>query len=102
MQGDMVRRQEGASKELEELYRRGRQKTREVVRTCEQTQIDLTDAIAKKAQLVEKVRRGTATLELVQKDGIGWQEKYTNQQDKMKERENLLTFSERSVVEKTR
>jgi gas vesicle protein len=102
MRGDVERRQEGASKEQEELYRRGRQKTREVVRTCEQTQIDLTDALAKKAQLLEKVRRGTATLEAVQKDGMGWQEKYTTQQDKMKERENLLTFSERSVVEKTR
>ncbi len=102
MRGDVERRQAGASKELEELYRRRRQKTREVVRTCEQTQIDLTDALAKKAQLVGKVRRGTAALESVQKDGMGWQEKYTTQQDKIKERENLLTFSERSYVEKTR
>jgi chromosome segregation ATPase len=102
MRGDLERRKEGASTELDELYRQGRQKTREVVRTCENTQIDLADALAKNAQLLEKVRRGTVTLESVQKDGMGWQEKYTAQQDKMQERENLLTFVERSFVEKTR
>jgi hypothetical protein len=35
MRGDLERRKEEASKELDELYRQGRQKTREVVRTCE-------------------------------------------------------------------
>ncbi len=98
MRGDLERRKEGASTELDELYRQGRQKTREVVRTCENTQIDLADALAKNAQLLEKVRRGTVTLESVQKDGMGWQEKYTAQQDKMQEKENLLTFVERSSI----
>ncbi len=102
MQGDLERRKEWGSTELDELYRQGRQKTREVVRTCEKTQIDLADALAKNAQLLEKVRRGTATLEKVRRVRRGWQEKYTAQQDKMQERENLLTFVERSFVEKTR
>ncbi len=45
---------------------------------------------------------GTATLELVQQDRIGWQDKYRAQQDKMKEREALLTLAKRTIVEKTR
>ena len=58
--------------------------------------------MAKKAELEKAVKRGTSTLQTMQKDGLGWQEKYTNQQDKMKDREELLTFLERSVVETTR
>ena len=102
MRGDMDKRQVEAQQAREELYRQGRQKTREVLRNCEMTQSELAESRAEKSQLVEKVRRGTATLESVQKDGKGWQEKYTAQQDRMKERETLLTFAERSVVEKTR
>ena len=51
---------------------------------------------------MKSVIRGTASLEALQKEGLGWQGKYTDQQDKNKEREKLLTFLERSVVEKTR
>ncbi len=68
----------------------------------EKTSIELSDMMAKKAELEKAVKRGTSTLQTMQKDGLGWQEKYTNQQDKMKDREELLTFLERSVVETTR
>ncbi len=98
MRGDLERRQEADSQERHDLYRQGRLKTREVVRNLEKTNIELSDMMAKKAELEKAVQRGTSTLQAMQKDGLGWQEKYTNQQDKMKDREELLTFLERSVV----
>lgn len=102
MRVDLDRRHELANQERQELYRQGRQKTREVLRECEKTQTELDDAMAEKSRLVKRVRRGTATLEGVKKDRIGWEEKYRAQQDKMLERETLLTLAQRTVVEKTR
>jgi hypothetical protein len=99
MRADLHRRQEADSQERDELYTQGRQKTREVVRNLEKTHTDLSDAMAEKEELVKAVKRGTATLDTLQKDGLGWQEKYTDQQqDKMTGREKLLTLLERSVV----
>ncbi len=69
MRGDMDKRQVAVQQELEELYRQGIQKTREVLRNCEMTQTELAESRAEKSQLVKIVRRGTATLESVQKDG---------------------------------
>ena len=68
----------------------------------EKTHTDLSEVLAEKEVLVKAVIRGTASLEALQKEGLGWQGKYTDQQDKNKEREKLLTFLERSVIEKTR
>jgi hypothetical protein len=102
MRGDLERRQEADSQERNDLYRQGRLKSREVVRNLEKTNIELSDVMAKKAELEKAVKRVTSTSQTMQKDGLGWQEKYTNQQDKVKDREDLLTFLERSVVETTR
>ncbi len=68
----------------------------------EQTHTELSDVMAEKEQLMKTVRKGAATLEAVQKKGLGWQGKFTDQQDKMKDREELLTCLERSIVEKQR
>jgi hypothetical protein len=102
MAEDLAKRQESESQEREEISRQGRQKMREVVRNLEKTHTDLSEVLAEKEVLVKAVIRGTASLEALQKEGLGWQGKCTDQQDKMKEREILLTFLERSVVEKTR
>jgi uncharacterized protein with von Willebrand factor type A (vWA) domain len=102
MQEDLAKRQESKSQEREEISRQRRQKRREVVRHLEKTHTDLSEVLAEKEVLVKAVIRGTASLEALQKEGLGWQGKYTDQQDKNKEREKLLTFLERSVVEKTR
>ena len=82
--------------------RQGRVKTRQVLRKLDKTHTDLSDAMAEKEQLMKTVRRGAATLEAVQKEGLGWQGKFTDQQDKMKDGEKLLTCLKRSVVEKQR
>ena len=102
MQEDLAKRQESASQEREEISRQRRKKSREVVRHLEKTHTDLSEVLAEKEVLVKAVIRGTASLEALQKEGLGWQGKYTDQQDKNKEREKLLTFLERSLVEKTR
>ena len=102
MQADLAERQESESQERDEISRQRRQKSREVVRHLEKTHTDLSEVLAEKEVLVKAVIRGTASLEALQKEGLGWQGKYTDQQDKNKEREKLLTFLERSVVEKTR
>ena len=102
MQADLAERQESESQEREEISRQRRQKGREVVRHLEKTHTDLSEVLAEKEVLVKAVIRGTASLEALQKEGLGWQGKYTDQQDKNKEREKLLTFLERSVIEKTR
>ena len=102
MAEDLAKRQESESQEREEISRQGRQKRREVVRNLEKTHTDLSEVLAEKEVLVKAVIRGTASLEALQKEGLGWQGKCTDQQDKNKEREKLLTFLERSVAEKTR
>ena len=102
MQADLAERQESESQEREEISRQRRQKGREVVRHLEKTHTDLSEVLTENEVLVKAVIRGTASLEALQKEGLGWQGKYTDQQDKNKEREKLLTFLERSLVEKTR
>ena len=42
------------------------------------------------------------TLHTAREEGLGWQDKYAEQQDKLKEREGGTTFLERCVVEKNR
>jgi hypothetical protein len=102
MRGDLDKRQDSDIQARDELDRQGRQKTRQVQRNLEKAHTDLSDVIAEKERLIKAVRRGAATLEGVQKDGLGWQGKFTDQQDKMKDREKLLTSLEMSVVEKQR
>ncbi len=99
MRGDLDRRREAENQAREEF---DRQKTRQVQRHLEETHTELSDVMAEKEQLLKTVRKGAATLEAVQKEGLGWQGKFTDQQDKMKDREELVTCLERSVVEKQR
>jgi hypothetical protein len=102
MRGDLEIRQDADIQARDELDRQGRQKTRQVQRHLEQTHTELSDVMAEKEQLMKTVRRGAATLEAVQREGLEWQDKFTDQQDKMKDREKLLNCLERSVVEKQR
>ena len=102
MRGDLEKRQEADIFARDELDREGRQKTRQVQRNLEKAHTDLSDVMGEKERLMKAVRRGAATLEGVQKEGLGWQGKFTDQQDKMKDREKLLTCLELSVVEKQR
>ncbi len=46
--------------------------------------------------------KGTAILDTARRDGLVWKGKYAEQQDEMKDREECRTYSQRSVVEKTR
>jgi hypothetical protein len=102
MRGDLERRQDADIQARDELDRQGRRKTRQIQRHLEQTHTELSDVMTEKEQLMKTVRRGAATLEAVQKEGLGWQGKFTDQQDKMEDREKLLTCLKRSVVEKQR
>ena len=102
MRGDLDRRREVENQARDEFDRQGRQKTRQVQRHLEETHTELSDVMAEKERLLKTVRKGAATLEAVQKEGLGWQGKFTDQQDKMKDREELVTCLERSVVEKQR
>ena len=102
MRGDLERRQEAENQARDELHRQGRQKTREVQRNLDKTQTDLDDARVEKSRLDKAVERGKVTLHTAREDGLGWQDKYAEQQDKLKEREGGITFLERCVVEKNR
>jgi hypothetical protein len=102
MRGDLDKRQDADIQARDELDRQGRQKTRQVQRNLEKAQTDLDDARAEKSRLDKAVERGKVTLHTAREEGLGWQDKYAEQQDKLKEREGGITFLERCVVEKNR
>ncbi len=70
MRGDLERRQDADIQARDELHRQGRVKTRQVLRKLDKTHTDLSDAMAEKEQLMKTVRKGAATLEAVQKEGL--------------------------------
>jgi hypothetical protein len=73
-----------------------------VIRQLEKTHTDMSGAKAEKEVLEKAVKRGTAMLDTVRKNGLAWQEKYAEQQHSIKDREGRLTFLERTVLDKTR
>ncbi len=62
----------------------------------------MSEAIADKETLAKAVQRGTGTLSVLRKDGLAWQGKHDELQDKMKNKNEALTFLERRVVGKSR
>ena len=102
MEGDLNRRRERVLEERDESYRKSRLKRREVTRNLEKTHTELSTVMSEKEELAKAVKRGIVTLHTAREEGLGWQGKYTDQQDKNKEREKLLTFLGRALVEKTR
>jgi hypothetical protein len=103
MRGDLERKRDREfMMERDATHRKGRQKSREVIRQLEKTHTDMSGAKAEKEVLEKAVKRGTAMLDTARKNGLAWQEKYAEQQDNIKDREERLTFLERTVVDKTR
>jgi hypothetical protein len=102
MQGDLNRRRARDLEERDESYRKSRVKTREVARNLEKTHTDLSTVMSEKEELAKAVKRGIVTLHTAREDGLAWQVKYAEQQVQLKDREEGLTFLERSVVEKNR
>jgi hypothetical protein len=103
MQGDLNRRRERNLEERDESYRKSRLKRREVARNLEKIHTDLSTVMSKKEELAKVVKRGMVTLQTARAEGLGWQVKYAEQQDQLKEREAGITFLERfCVVDKNR
>ncbi len=76
--------------------------TREEVKICAKTHTDLSRIIAEKGQLVKVVNSGTVKLDAARRDGLAWQDKYDEQRDLAKDRQESLTLFQRCVVEKNR
>ena len=89
-------------KERDESLRQVRLKTREMVRDLEQTNTDLCEARADKDELAKAVTRGIVRVDGLREHGMGWQRKHDELKDKMKEREERLTYLECSLVVQTR
>ncbi len=73
-----------------------------MIRQLEKTHTDMSGAKAEKEVLEKAVIRGTVKLDTARKNCLAWQAKYAEQQDNVKDREERLTFLERTVVEKNR
>jgi hypothetical protein len=102
MRGDLKKKRDRELIEREATHRKSRQKSRKVIRQLEKTHTDMSGAKAEKEVLEKAVKRGTPKLDTARKNGLAWQAKYAEQQDNVKDREERLTFLERTVVEKTR
>jgi chromosome segregation ATPase len=99
---ELDRRRDKDMKERDESLRQVRLKTREMVRDLEQTNTDLCEAIADKDELAKAVTRGIVRVDGLREHGMGWQRKHDELKDKMKEREERLTYLEGSLVVQTR
>ena len=99
---ELDRRRDKDMKERDESLRQVRLKTREMGRDLEQTNTDLCEAIADKDELAKAVTRGIVRVDGLREHGMGWQRKHDELKDKMKEREERLTFLEGSLVVQTR
>ena len=102
MREKLERRRDKDMKERDESLRQVRLKTREMGRDLEQTNTDLCEAIADKAELAKAVTRGIVRVDGLREHGMGWQRKHDELKDKMKEREERLTYLEGSLVVQTR
>jgi hypothetical protein len=102
MRGDLKKKRDRELIERSATHRKSRQKAREVIRQLEKTHTDMSGAKAEKEVLEKAVKRGTSKLDTALKSGLAWQAKYAEQQDNVKDREERLTFLERTVAEKTR
>jgi hypothetical protein len=88
--------------ERDDACRQGRRKTRQVVRELEKAQTDLTEARVEKDELAKALKKGAGKLVGVVKDGLAWEGKHADLQDKMADREKALISLERHVVVLTR
>jgi hypothetical protein len=102
MREKLERRRDRDMKERDESYRQVRLKAREMVRDLEQTNTDLCEVRADKDELAKAVTRGIVRVDALREHGMGWQRKHDELKDKMKEREERLTYLEGSLVVQTR